>query len=74
MAVYDILLDINTKNNKIILNSLLPDLQESERIKIKVVKKNPIKIKISATDITSLRAGINSILKLVRVSEDILEV
>lgn len=74
MAVYDILLNINTSKNKVIMNALLPDLKESDRIKIKVIKKDPISIKISSTDVTSLRAGVNSVLKLIKVAEDVLEV
>jgi tRNA threonylcarbamoyladenosine modification (KEOPS) complex Pcc1 subunit len=61
-------LKIECKNPKIIMNSLLPDAEKNEGIKIKIsAKKGYIIVNIETQKISYLKAVINSYLSLIKM-------
>jgi len=64
-------LHIEVKNPKYVMQSLLPDIDNSKDIKIKLAaKEGKIIIKIEAEKISHLKAAINSYLSLINVIKE----
>lgn len=62
------ILELEIKNPDIVKKSLLPDIEKSKDIKIKIkTKKNLIIIGIETKKISHLKATINSYLSLINV-------
>ena len=66
-------LDIEVENNKEaenIIKSIKPDLKEDERASVSFeAKENHLLIEAKSKDVVSMRAVINSILRLVQIVE-----
>ena len=68
-------IELECKEPETVIQSLKPDEEELDKFNIKLTsEKNKLKIKIEAEDISGLLAGINSYLRLVKVSMDATEV
>jgi tRNA threonylcarbamoyladenosine modification (KEOPS) complex Pcc1 subunit len=66
--------DIECKEPEIIIKSLEPDVEELKRFVVKLkAENNGLKLEIEAKDISSLLAGINSYMKLIKVAIDATE-
>ncbi|MBU5574980.1 MAG: KEOPS complex subunit Pcc1 [Candidatus Aenigmatarchaeota archaeon] len=61
-------LEIECENPKIVIESLKPEINETEKFKIKI-KENDKKIflEVYANTLSNLMAGINSYLKLIKL-------
>jgi len=67
-------IEIECKEPETVIKSLSPDNESIEKFDVKLESgKNKIKIKVEAKDIPGLLAGINSYLRLVKVSIDAME-
>jgi len=67
-------IELECREPEIIIKSLKPD-EEPKRFDVELkTEKNKLKIKIEANDISSLLAGINSYMRLVKVAIDATEV
>jgi len=68
-------IEIECEKPEIVIKALKPDLENLNKFNISLThEKNKLKIKIEAKDISSLLAGINSYLRLVKVAINTMEV
>lgn len=67
-------IEIECNNPEIVLKSLKPDMEKSEKFDVNLkVKENKIKMEIKAEDFTGLLAGINSYVRLIKVASEVLK-
>lgn len=67
--------NIKLENPKQAYEALKPDLENTDRFKVKVLpKKGELYIQIEAKDLTAARAAINSYLRLINTVKEIEEV
>jgi tRNA threonylcarbamoyladenosine modification (KEOPS) complex Pcc1 subunit len=67
-------IEIDCKDPDVIVRSLKPDNEELKKFDASLKSDNgKIKIRIDASDIPGLLAGINSYLRLVKVASDAME-
>lgn len=68
-------LEIECKNPEIVLKSLKPDLDDTEKFKVDLkVKENKLVLIIEAKELSGLLAGINSYARLIKASTDVVSI
>jgi len=68
-------IEIECKEPEIIIESLKPENKDLKKFDIKLkAEKDKLKLEIEAENISSLLAGINSYMKLIKVATDAMEV
>ncbi len=65
-------IEIECKNPEMIINSIKPDMDERKFVVKLKAKENELKLEISANDVSSLLAGINSYMRLIKSSMGVL--
>jgi len=67
-------IEIECERPEVVIKSLKPDQEELKRFDTKLEsEKNKLKLKIEAKELSSLLAGINSYLRLIKVAMDAME-
>jgi len=67
-------IEVECEKPEIVIKLLRPDQEELKRFDIKLeAEKNKLKLKIEAKELSSLLAGINSYLRLIKVAMDAME-
>ncbi|MCK5698687.1 MAG: CTAG/PCC1 family protein [Candidatus Aenigmarchaeota archaeon] len=61
-------------DNDLIHKALAPDMESTDRAKISMSSGKTLKIDIQAKDITSLRAVINTVLRQIKLIEDVTKI
>ena len=56
-----------------VIQAIAPDIDENQKFNISIEADDKIKLKIEAKDISGLLAGINSYMKLIKVSMEALQ-
>jgi tRNA threonylcarbamoyladenosine modification (KEOPS) complex Pcc1 subunit len=68
-------LEIDCKNPQVVLNSLKPDVEKIGKFEVELkVEKNKLLLTIKSKELTGLLAGINSYVRLIKVSEDVVSI
>ena len=68
-------LEIECKNPDIVLNSLKPDMEESEKFSVDIkTGKDKLVLTIEAKELSGLLAGVNSYVRLIRSSIDVMAI
>lgn len=66
-------IEVDTPFKDIIYNSLSPDLGSAKKVKIDMLNNDMLEFAFEADDASSLRAGVNMVLQLLKLSGEILE-
>ena len=65
-------IEIGCRNPKLILDSLKPDMEDIGKFRAELkAEDSRILLSVESDDISGLMAGINSYLKLIRLSEEV---
>jgi len=68
-------IEIDCSNPEKVIKSLEPDIDENGKFDVQLTTdKNIVKIKVESEDISGLLAGINSYLRLIKITKDLEEI
>ena len=66
-------LEIECENPDIVLNSLKPDIEKAGKFDVNIeIEKNKLLLTIEARELSGLLAGINSYVRLIKTSIDVM--
>lgn len=66
--------DLESNESDIMCKALLPDIRSSDRANTVITSNDGLQIDITAQDVTALRATVNTVLRQIKLIEDVIKI